>query len=465
MAGIGFTLQNMLKGDTYGAAVKAHFYSVLICAGPWLMSILTLFCLSVFSPSNIDQFELDYFRNIIVYIFAFSLIATGPFQLTVTRHLADKIYLKEGEALIPAFLATCAVVLVIQTTTAFAFMMLTPADFALKVLVTMVYSTVSLLWLIMLFLTALKDYKPIAIAYLIGSVLAIVLSVWLGSIYQIHGYFMGYLVGHLFIVVMLTGRIFIEMESTRTFDGEVFSFVIQNKTLLLIGLIYNLAIWIDKFVFWFSPNTMRETSKLLFATPLYDSAVFIAYLTIIPALSIFMIHIETDFYVHYKNFYAGIIEKNTYSAMRNVKAKMTKSLRASVASLIKYQGLISLVTITFAPEIAGVLNLQPIQIPIFRIAVAGAFLHSLFLITMIVILYYDFKRLALLVVTCFFITNGLFTAFTTGLELIFWGYGYLAAAGVSLMFAFYALDFKLKRLEYITFALQPIGHHRDEEVM
>ena len=31
--------------------------------------------------------------------------------------------------------------------------------------------------------------------------------------------------------------------------------------------------------------------------------------------------------------------------------------------------------------------------------------------------------------------------------------------------AFYALDFKLKRLEYYTFALQPLAPHREDEIV
>ena len=37
--------------------------------------------------------------------------------------------------------------------------------------------------------------------------------------------------------------------------------------------------------------------------PLYDSAMFIAYLAIIPALALFVTHVETSFFEKYRAYY------------------------------------------------------------------------------------------------------------------------------------------------------------------
>jgi len=108
--------------------------------------------------------------------------------------------------------------------------------------------------------------------------------------------------------------------------------------------------------------------------------------------------------------------------------------------------------------------MQWVEVPVFRIATVGAFLHSLLLITIILALYFDFKPLTLKICLVFMITNGLFTFITGKLPAPFLGYGYLASCFVSLAFAFYALDSRLKKLEYLTFSSQPVGIHREEEV-
>ena len=62
--------------------------------------------------------------------------------------------------------------------------------------------------------------------------------------------------------------------------------------------------------------------------PLYDSAMFIASLGIIPALSAFVLRLETDFFDRYQQYYATIASHGTYSqieAARGAPARATRS--------------------------------------------------------------------------------------------------------------------------------------------
>jgi len=95
--------------------------------------------------------------------------------------------------------------------------------------------------------------------------------------------------------------------------------------------------------------------------------------------------------------------------------------------------------------------------------VIGAFLHSLFLMVLIVILYFDFKKLALISASVFLAANAGLTFLTTRLSTPFYGYGYLVSAFLALAVSFYLLDHRLKSLEFYTFAPQPVGAHREEE--
>ncbi|MDD5218066.1 MAG: exopolysaccharide Pel transporter PelG [Candidatus Omnitrophica bacterium] len=463
MAGIGFNLQKVLEGDTFLDSVKAHFYSALICAGPWLLSIITLFSLGYFMPRNIDNYEIILFRAVIIYIFAFSLITVGIFHFPVTRYLADKLYSKEQEELIPVFNTTSLFVLVLQCVIGSAFFYMTEMPLNLKLLAILIYQTVSMLWLLMIFLTALRDYQAIVGAYLAGSLITVISSLALGRWLGLEGYFLGYLIGHLVIVILWAARIFIEFDSGGFFDQDFMGFLKQHRRLILIGFFYNTAIWIDKIVFWYSSNATEVTSHLRVFPP-YDSAVFFAYLTIIPSLAIFLLRVETDFYKQYRRYYSAILEKDDYNSICQVRKNMTKQIRQSAGVLIRYQGILSLLIITFAPKFAELLGIPFVQIPIFRMAVVGAFLHSLLLMILILILYFDFQNLALMVSAVFLVTNGLFALITSNMELIYFGYGYLVASLVSLMVAYYSLDFMLGRLEFLTFASQPVGRHREEEI-
>ena len=318
--------------------------------------------------------------------------------------------------------------------------------------------------MILVFLTALRDFGFIALVFVLETLLAIGLSVYLGSEYDMVGYFVGFLVAQLFIIAELSTRIFVEFPSKQAFDKYFFSFMWENKTLVFTGLFYNVAIWADKVIFWISPRGV-PLSGFYHIFPEYDSAMFLAYITIIPTLSLFLIHIETDFYVAYQSFYARVLNKGTFPAIKRAKEAMRKSLRRGTQLLVTCQGTITILALIFAPECCKLLALPPIAVYIFRIGVLGAFLHGLLLVTLMIILYFDFKNLALITGAIFMVCNITMTLLSIPWPLPYLGYGYAISALITLFYAFYALDKKFEKLEYITFAMQPVAEHREEEIM
>jgi len=126
-------------------------------------------------------------------------------------------------------------------------------------------------------------------------------------------------------------------------------------------------------------------------------------------------------------------------------------------SLVRCQATIAVLVIIFAQQIASLVHMPWIQIPIFRVAVLGTFVHSLLLMVIMITLYFDFQWNALVISFVFFFTNALFTWLMAGQDVPFYGYGYLLSALVTLVVAWHMLDFKLRRLEYYTFALQPVS--------
>ena len=76
--------------------------------------------------------------------------------------------------------------------------------------------------------------------------------------------------------------------------------------LIASGVIYNIAIWADKILFWYFPATGQRIVGPLHASLIYDLPVFLAYLSIIPGMAIFLVRIETDFVEYYDKFYDAV---------------------------------------------------------------------------------------------------------------------------------------------------------------
>ena len=104
MAGIGFELRRMIdSGQGLVAKIRGYTCAGLISSGPWIMTILTLGVLSAFARLIAVRVEFEIFRGLITYAFAFSLIVVGLLQMSVTRRVADLLYQKKYDRVLPGF--------------------------------------------------------------------------------------------------------------------------------------------------------------------------------------------------------------------------------------------------------------------------------------------------------------------------------------------------------------------------
>ncbi|MBT7461476.1 MAG: exopolysaccharide Pel transporter PelG, partial [Waddliaceae bacterium] len=250
-------------------------------------------------------------------------------------------------------------------------------------------------------------------------------------------------------------RLFIEFPSKRIFDKDLFGFLKNNKILVFTGMFYNIAIWIDKIIFWASPKATAVTGFLR-SFHEYEIPIFFAYVTIIPLLSLFLVYVETNFYLRYRTFYDKVLNRGSYAEIGRAKKEVGKSVYDGTKMLVIIQGGLSMLAILYASDIAVMLKLPIIVVPILRISIIGAFLHGMLLTNMIIMLYFDFKVLAFTTTALFMVTNGLFSYLSLSIPLPYLGYNYTAAAFITLIVSFCMVSYKFKKLEYITFALQTL---------
>ena len=60
-------------------------------------------------------------------------------------------------------------------------------------------------------------------------------------------------------------------------------------SLVWVGFFYNFGLWLDKFMFWFYLPTSQPIIGPLRASLIYDIPVFLAYLSIIPGMAVFLV--------------------------------------------------------------------------------------------------------------------------------------------------------------------------------
>lgn len=456
MAGIGFELRKILRKDSYVSEFTAYLYAALISSGPWLLSVICLGVLGLYRQAGGMDLADEIFRSTVIVSYAGSLILVGVIQLVATRHLADEYYMGRESVTLPAFFSSAAVVLALAAPLATAGYWFFDLDPAYKAMAVMLLLVVSLIWLAMVFLSAVKDYKSIVYAFAAGSALSVAGALALKGFWGEHGFLLGYLAGQAVIFFWLLAILLAEFPSGPLFCPGLFRSWRKFWDLSLIGVGYNMAIWADKIVFWFAPDA-RTIVPYFRTHDLYEAPVFFAYLSIVPTLATFLIKIETRFYGHYQEYYAKILGKRSLGAIRREKAAMVRMLKESLREVFILQGGLTCACLAFAPALTELAGLSPLQIPLLRIALVGAFLQAVLSMAVIILFYFDQRRKVLAATAVFLFSNVALSWLSIELGQQFYGFGYCYSCLVSLLFTGYLLDRCLKDLEFITFAGQPLS--------
>ncbi len=456
MAGIGFELRRMIdQREGLLSRVRAYVCAGLISAGPWMMTILTLSILSMFGRSLGGDAGYETFRSLVTFCYAFSLILVGIGQMAITRQVADHLYGRRYDKALSAFVATLIVVAVVSMLIGTAFCTLAGFEAATFILAVVLFVTVSMTWVALIWLSIVREFDEVLRAYAYGVLVCVCVLAAAGSHEGPTVLLAGYAAGHSLTLWLLIRTILQAMEQGGLRDFSVFKSLKRWPDLVLVGLFYNAAIWVDKIVFWFIDGT--GSHALLRFHPMYDTCCYLAYLTVVPSLTLNLIWIETSFYEHYRAYFGSILGGHPLRLIEDRRDRMLKNLRDSVVRLLRVQGFITVLCILFAPVLIRVLEMETAAVGIFRRACLGALFHVFLLITVLVQLYFDFRKEALITSFVFLVLNGAlaFVSVVEGVET--YGVGYALASFLSLGLAFFLLHRGLDQLDFRVFTNQAIA--------
>ena len=457
MAGIGFRLQKLLNSKDYLRLGAAYGYSAVVASGPWMMSMLSLVVIGLLlsaeriAPGAVGDLAL--FRATVTYVYAGSLLTGGVMHLGVSRFIADRLYAGEMEEVLPCFMRAAAAILGLGLVVSgiwFAVCGLGPAEAVAGVVM---FQSLSVIWLSMVFLSAAKGYDFIVWSFFIANALGAGLTV-LGRLHLgVAGMFWGYALGQLLLAFLLALRIVREFPSYSPETNRIFTFMRHNGRLALVGLAFNLGVWVDKFLVWCGPFGKRVAGLFYFSES-YDVCLFFSYLTIIPAMTLFLIRVETSFYRSYSVYFNAVTCGGDIDAIRAGKERIRESLSLSVSRMIKMQGGLTLCLVLAAPYLAPVLGIGSIDVPLLRFSLLAAFLQALLLFLLVFLLYFDWQREALILSVFFALANFILTAATMAAGREYLGLGYLFAGLLSLPVGLRLFGLGMERLEFETFVKQ-----------
>ncbi len=455
MAGIGFEIRRLSRQETITSVVGAVGHAAVIAAGPWLFTILSLATITVMAESVASTLTLADFRAIVIYSFAVSLVVTAPVTIVATRLVADALWLKNPDAvrslLFAAFLAAIGIVVPVVAGLSFVFAL----DGSVAVALTACSLVVALIWVALSFCGAVRDYAGVTISFLAGLLVSLVLAI-AAAIKGFHapGMAWGFLAGLTVTFFGLASRVLATFPQPVTELSAALRALIAGfasyRHLAIGAFLGTAGVWIDKWLFWFSAAGERVQIGLLHA-PLYDSAMFIASLVIIPALAAFVSKLETEFFDRYQHYYGTIRSHGTMQQIEVARARLAAYTLDHLALIAVAQVAVSAVLILSAPAIVEFLNLQFRQIAILRFGALGVVFQFIFIAATSMLLFFDRRRLYLGLQGLFLGLNLVLTLVTISLGQDYYGVGYFLACLIAALIAYFLADSTFDRLNYLTF--------------
>lgn len=456
MAGIGFELRKLLRKETLVGLLQAYTLAGIIGSGPWVLSIVGILAIGLLSNAlAAPSHQVTQFQTSVTYLIASSLILTGGLQLAFTRFVSDRLFEHQNEVVMPNLVGALTVVALLASgvATMVVFVLFPDESVLYRILMLSSFTLLCTIWIVTIFLSGMKRYKEIVALFALGYGITVVLALLLRR-FGLEGLLTGFFLGH---CVLLWGMLALTAYDFRPQRLIAFDFSrpeMRYPSLLAIGTLYNLGIWADKFMFWLFPDTSEPVVGLLRASIIYDLPVFLAYLSIIPGMAVFMVRIETDFVEYYDKFYDAVRSGGSLEYIEDMRDEMLYSIRQGLAEIGKIQTLAVLITFVAGPSLLELLGISALYLPLLHLQVIGAGLQVVLLSVLNVFFYLDQRRIILALCLEFLVLNVILTGFSLWKGAAFYGYGFTVAVLITLCTGLALLDRKLNRLEYETFMLQ-----------
>jgi len=466
MAGIGFELKQILKEKSLLSVFKTFGYSAVLSSGPWVISMIIILGIGL---SNIYLYHTSDPHNTmlkasVTYVSALALssVFTGFFQLPFTRFVADRIYQKRYYLVLPNFIGILMFIIIVALILGLLlglFIFDTQSNLFVLLYATL-FVVLSCVWMANILAASLKLYKHVIIFYLLGYLSIYICAVFFRE-YDVLGLLISFIIGNSILFILLFLGIIYYYPSAHKENKKFirFDMFLQNYgkfywKLAWSGMFYNIAIWIDKVIFWFTPIIGYVVIDKLHASMVYDFPIFLAYLSIIPGMAIFFFRLEVDFAKAYSDFYRAINNHGTLGQIKQHKQAMIDAVKRSIQEILFVQGIFNIFLFLSAEQLFELLLLPKLYLPLFYVDVIGVQLQLGFMSILAYLYYLDRQKEALLYTLAFVLLNALLTWFSIELGPYFYGYGYSVTLLILFVVSILSLNKILQELDYETFMLQ-----------
>lgn len=413
MAGIGFELRKAMMSPHGPKRSGGYFSAAFTCFGGMLIGIILL-SLIQFAASNagVSQSECDLLMSYITNAMFISMLAGAVLSQVASRYVSDMLYEGRFEAIMPSLIGCSLLTLALGGSVFLTMIVVSKLAATDAFILMMLFAALCLCWVLMNYISLLRDYRQVTLAFMAALVIAGVAVV----AFSLLGWMKPTSMLLILLIAYSTVDAFLFRALYRGFpvdDGGMFDFLKwlrRTPALAATGLLMELGLLGHFWLTWyFSAQGIRM--QVLFAcSPSYDFPAIVAYFCTIPAMIYFIALFETDFYHHYHEYLAQLTDGRTgdVDLARN---NMISSIRRGIRNFSAVQIISCLLFITIGAKVLSVMNIGMTaqMLDTFRLSCVGYSLYAIGNVLLLLQMYFVNERRSAIAGGIFAITVALVT--------------------------------------------------------
>ena len=452
MAGIGFELRKIYRKNTLASKFFGAVYATMSTIGPtvlfMLLLFLIMFTMNIFHMAEIEKM---FFTSSFTYLFLIAILISSLHNTVVSRYISDMVY-EEKEQEISAAVYGCIISGTLIAAISMGILcfylyqngmrdpLFLAVYYLLGIFATNAYN-------LLIFVSALKEYKKITLAYFVGLFMSIPTFLLLNTYSNLSLIQSGYIA---LCIAFFLINLFLIYSCIKAFDlpdRHMFAFLRYFRkypALQITSLCYTLGFYISNIIFWtFGTNTAIVYG--LRTMPVFDLSVFLAIIVNLPAMVIFVVKTETEFYDKYVE-YLSALGKGSYKRLEKARTSLQNTMQIQLFYVYEVQLIITIIAIVILVILAPYFGLSDSVISLFVILGIAVYCVFCMYFTMIMLYYFeDYKGsarsamifLVIVVSLCFlFISKNVF----------YYALPLLAGSIVGWIVSFIQLRYRIKNL-------------------
>lgn len=376
MAGIGFELEKLFQKKGVFAQLKAYGYAGIVCTGPMILGIALLIGMFyIGKAAGLQEGQQNWLNSMITYTLLASMLVTNTFSMLITRYTADNLYVDKNEVIIPSLYGSLDLMMGLGGVIYAIFLLFTELPVSYAILNFIFFEEMIIVWTQISFLTAIKDYKGILVAF------AVALVCGLGI-----GYVLTCVMG-LPVIITLLACICIAYGSmlicyhillrkffpvARGCRADFLRYVEKYPALVGCGLFMSIGLYGHLVCMWFSKLGIN-IQAVYYGAPQYDVPSLVAFLSTLVSSINFVTSVEVNFYPKYRAYYSLFNDEGTLKDIEYAEHEMQVTIQNELAYNAAKQVFTTLFFIVFGTLALPVLPLgfNAEMLGIFRILCLG----------------------------------------------------------------------------------------------